>query len=84
MQCSRDIHLANSAMHSVHNTVHVYHYSALLLFSEKKQWLVQKLENRQSSTRQQQLAILRGLVDADAFERFHSLLAYMAHTMLHH
>lgn len=41
-----------------------------LATSEKKQWLVQKMENRQSSTRQQQLAILRGLVDADAFERF--------------
>ena len=70
MQCSTDIHLANSAMHSMHNTVYVYHHSALLLCSEKKQWLVQKMENRQSSTRQQQLAILRGLVDADAFERF--------------
>ena len=48
----------------------VCYQSALLLCSEKKQWLVQKMENRQPSMRQQQLAILRGLVDADAFERF--------------
>lgn len=28
------------------------------------------MENRQKATKQEQLAILRGLVDADAFERF--------------
>lgn len=28
------------------------------------------MENRQQATKQQQLGILRGLVDADAFERF--------------
>ena len=38
--------------------------------SAKKQWLVQRMENRQQATKQQQLDILRGLVDADAFERF--------------
>ena len=42
----------------------------LLLCSEKKQWLVQRMENRQKATKQEQLAILRGLVDADAFESF--------------
>ena len=42
----------------------------LRLCSEKKQWLVQRMENRQKATKQEQLAILRGLVDADAFERF--------------
>ena len=43
---------------------------SLLLCSEKKQWLVQRMENRQKATKQEQLAILRGLVDADAIERF--------------
>ena len=38
--------------------------------SAKKQWLVQRMENRQQATKQQQLGILRGLVDADAFESF--------------
>lgn len=38
--------------------------------SAKKQWLVQRMENRQPPSRQQQLGILRGLVDADAFEKF--------------
>ena len=38
--------------------------------SDKKRWLVQKMENRQPATETQQLSILRGLVDADAFERF--------------
>ncbi|DBA67070.1 hypothetical protein WJX79_005030 [Trebouxia sp. C0005] len=41
-----------------------------LATSEKKQWLVQRMENRQKATRQEQLAILRRLVDTDAFERF--------------
>ena len=38
--------------------------------SEKKRWLVQRMENRQPATKNEQLGILRGLVDADAFERF--------------
>ncbi|KAL3139978.1 hypothetical protein ABBQ38_004265 [Trebouxia sp. C0009 RCD-2024] len=41
-----------------------------LATSAKKQWLVQRMEDRQQPTRQQQLAILRGLIDADAFEKF--------------
>ena len=42
----------------------------IMACSQKKQWLIQRMENRQPATKQQQLAILRGLVDADAFERF--------------
>ena len=52
---------------------HVQHQSssrASYVCSAKKQWLVQRMEDQQQATKQQQLGILRGLVDADAFERF--------------
>lgn len=38
--------------------------------SEQKDWLIERMENRQQASEQQRLAILRGLIDADAFERF--------------
>ena len=38
--------------------------------SEQKDWMIERMENRQQASEQQRLSILRGLIDADAFERF--------------
>lgn len=32
--------------------------------------MIERMENRQQASEQQRLSILRGLIDADAFERF--------------
>lgn len=66
--------MIESAVQFCHDYVQLVHSAPVCMWicvcSAKKQWLVQRMEDRQQPTRQQQLAILRGLIDADAFEKF--------------